>query len=172
MRPCSSRWCRDWRSGGTRRHPGRQRRRQRDDATEFLQQTMLRRAIIIPVGVGQPLSFAWAFGTMQESHQWPDAIVEHLQVVGDVIAGALRQRRNDDNPLPLRPAAASLASTPRGFNEIVGESLALRAALARLEEVANTGVRCCCWGKREPARSCSLERFMRADLAAMRSWSA
>jgi len=86
----------------------------------------------------------WAFGTERADPDWSDTLVEHLQLLGDIVAGALQRRARKERPSPTampsvmasaRPQPLSMSRRP---SDIVGDSPALRAALNRLDEVAST----------------------------------
>ncbi len=115
------------------------------------QQGRVRSAAIIPLGVGTRPTCAWAFGTLHEGHVWPEPVIEHLQLLGDIVWGALLRRRERElgegraHPPTLMARARATAHpvhtivpSPRGIEGIIGESPALQMALSRLEEVANT----------------------------------
>jgi transcriptional regulator with GAF, ATPase, and Fis domain len=121
------------------------------DARAHLRETSVHSAVIIPTGVEDDPKWAWVLGTVREDWVCSEAVIEHLQVLGDVVSGVLQRRRpepevaerdDDGTRLPLRGRAAppirSVFPTNRGFEEIIGQSRALRAALATLEEVVHT----------------------------------
>jgi formate hydrogenlyase transcriptional activator len=75
--------------------------------------------------------------------------MEHLQMLGDIVSTGLQSRQESELPepaeaarLPLKARAAapikSVFSGNRGFEEIIGDSPALQAALNRLKEVVNS----------------------------------
>jgi len=124
------------------------------EAAEYLRQTPLASVAVIPMGSGRTPVWAWVFGTTRQDHVWPEAVVEHLQVLGEIAAGALqgRQRQSElvapralpvtyparERETSLAPAPTPTAAVSHGFDEIIGDSPSLRTALGRLEEVANT----------------------------------
>lgn len=112
------------------------------DAKAFLRRTPIRSAAVVPTGLGGAPSYAWAFGAVREDHEWPEPLIEHLQVLGEIVAGAMRASRQPlqsvSRPIPARFTSSSVVHSPRGFDDIVGDSPALRAALNRVEEVAST----------------------------------
>ncbi len=122
-----------------------------EEASAYLRATPVRSAVVVPVGVGPWPTWAWVFGGAQEGEVWTDPVVEHLQVLGDIVASVLHRCRKaqeisesaPDSNAPT-PRARTMGPTrnpflaKRGFEEIVGESLAIRRALATLEEVVNT----------------------------------
>jgi transcriptional regulator with GAF, ATPase, and Fis domain len=127
---------------GNRRHA---------DARALLRRTSIRSAAIVTVGEPHRPTCAWGFGTLHEGDVWTESIVDHLQMLGEVVASALQRRRlgravshHRIGTAPFegstRVALAGDHSVPsfRGVEEIIGESPALRVALSRMEEVALT----------------------------------
>jgi transcriptional regulator with GAF, ATPase, and Fis domain len=119
------------------------------EAGAYLRRTPVRTAIVIPTGMGARPTWAWVLGVFDEGHVWVDQATEHLQLLGDLVAGVL-QRYRLERPAVDAGAPALLnmrpypAPTPRivnparpQFDEIIGESPSLRAALDMLEEVVN-----------------------------------
>ena len=124
-----------------------------DDA---LSRITVRSAVIVRLvvpGLDGLWSCALLAGLMSESRGWPDVVVERLRTITGVIASALSRRRAEQvlhdshveiarlrSRLGERPDAAPV--TPRtsivGFEDIVGNSAALRTALGLLQEVADT----------------------------------
>jgi transcriptional regulator with GAF, ATPase, and Fis domain len=91
------------------------------------------------------------FGAFSGAYQWPEAAIEHLQTVGALVWNALLGSRRDSAigdaaskiaQMPIRtrlaPPVRSTVSPSLDFNEIIGESAALHAALNSLEEVIET----------------------------------
>ena len=121
------------------------------DACAYLRRTMIRSAVIIPIGVGDTPMWAWVLGAVSDGRVWADAVIEHLQMLGDIVAGGLHHREDSEmmpetdesqSRLPAKartPATVkSIFPANRGFEEIIGESPALHAALARLKEVVQS----------------------------------
>jgi transcriptional regulator with GAF, ATPase, and Fis domain len=118
----------------------------------YLRRTMVRALVVVPVGVDGWRRWAWALGSNQEDHAWPETVIEHLQVLGDHVSSVLPrvQARLDglgdgdadaEAPVPIVPRprpVKSGAAANRRFEEIVGQSRALQSALAALEEVVDT----------------------------------
>jgi transcriptional regulator with GAF, ATPase, and Fis domain len=88
-------------------------------------------------------------GAVSDGHTWAEAVMEHLQMLGDIVSTGLQSRQEPENPetaeaarLPVKARAAapikSVFPGNRGFEEIIGESPALQAALNRLKEVVNS----------------------------------
>jgi formate hydrogenlyase transcriptional activator len=119
------------------------------DACAYLRRTMIRSAVIIPFGVGETPQWAWVLGAVSDGHTWAEAVMEHLQMLGDIVSTGLQSRQESETPeaveaarLPVKARAAapikSVFPGNRGFDEIIGESPALQAALNRLKEVVNS----------------------------------
>jgi transcriptional regulator with GAF, ATPase, and Fis domain len=119
-------------------------------AVASLRRTLVRSAIIVPTGVAEMPRWAWVLGATDDAHPWSEAVVEHLQVLGDIASETLERLPVEPEiegtsalgrlPLRARPAppTRAVAGSNRGFEEIIGESRALQAALANLEEVVHT----------------------------------
>jgi len=118
------------------------------EARTHLTQTPVRSAAIVPIGTGKARGAVLILGSVDEHCVWSEMVLEHMQMVGDIISGALAARRKDPQVL-MRPSVAPAlvvreASSVRGngashgFEEIIGTSPSLKAALSKLEEVANT----------------------------------
>jgi formate hydrogenlyase transcriptional activator len=120
-------------------------------ARAFLERTPLRSAVVVPVGPAESDPRVMAFGSIHESYDWTEPLIEHLQVLGGIVGGALQNRavaeRSQSDPANIRrPAymakaqlgAGEQTSLSHGLEGIVGNSPPLRAALGRLEEVAKT----------------------------------
>jgi transcriptional regulator with GAF, ATPase, and Fis domain len=106
-------------------------------ARTFLRRAGLRSAVIVPAGLGERLRCVWMVG-VRRKEEWSEPVIDHLGVLGDIVAAALGRRgtcvvRN-------HPPASACPPVPalRRSDDIVGDSSALRAALSRMEEVANT----------------------------------
>jgi formate hydrogenlyase transcriptional activator len=122
------------------------------EAKAYLRRTLVRSAVVIPIGVGGEPTWVWVFGSMHDGHAWSDAVIEHLQALGDHVSDVLQRRHSEHDadgpdasaaPRPSvrpRPAPAPRAvfSANRRFEEIIGQSRALQASLAMLEEVVDT----------------------------------
>src|SRR5215471_16268476 len=123
---------------------------------EAVSRLTLRSAVIVRLvvpGLDGLWSCALLAGVMNGPRRWAEPIVDRLRVVAGVVASALARRRVEQglhdshveiarlrSRLGDRPDASVL--TPRtsivGFEDIVGNSSALRTALGLLQEVAET----------------------------------
>ncbi len=111
----------------------------------------VRSAVVVRATIAGAPGLALALGSARDSRAWPPAVVETIHLVAEIVASAVRRRqldfalRNSEQEVQrLRTAAEQETFTfddgadlPE-FEGIVGKSEALRAALARLHEVAPT----------------------------------
>jgi transcriptional regulator with GAF, ATPase, and Fis domain len=123
---------------------------------EALSRITLRSAVVVRLVV-PALDGLWSCallaGMMNESRGWPDAVVERLRTVAGAAASALARRRVEqvlhDSHVEIARLRSRLGEhtesailAPRtsivGFEDIVGNSSALRTALGLLQEVAET----------------------------------
>jgi len=103
------------------------------------------------------LTCLFVVGLVSGHRQWPAVVVERVRLVAGVLAAALARRRgqqvlqqsqmeiarlraqlDDDEASPSEAAPRAPIAPIAGFDEIVGNSLALRTALGLLQEVAST----------------------------------
>jgi formate hydrogenlyase transcriptional activator len=123
---------------------------------ESLPRMTLRSAMVVRLvvpGLDGMWSCALAAGLMNETRSWPDEMVERLRTVAGVVAAALARRRVEqvlhDTHVEIARLRARLGERPEsavvaprtaivGFEDIVGNSTALRTALGLLQEVAET----------------------------------
>jgi formate hydrogenlyase transcriptional activator len=129
------------------------------DVVAYLREAGVGVALFVPILASQRVSAVWVFGAFSGAYEWPETVIEHLQTVGALVWSALVASRREPSAaaaasdavqkiaqMPLRgrpaPPLRSVFPTSHGFTEIVGESAALRTALAALEEVvdADSGV--------------------------------
>src|SRR5262249_43914410 len=126
-----------------------------DDAVPRISMTS---AVVIRVTIPgiDGVTCLFAVGLVSGHRHWPAPVVERVRLVAGVLASALARRRGQQqlqqNQMEIArlraqldeddEAAPSEAVAPRapiaGFDEIVGNSLALRTALGLLQEVAST----------------------------------
>ncbi len=112
----------------------------------------VRSVALFPILAGERLLGALSFGTSRVEQRWPEPLVDRLRLIGEVFAAALLRREHEGT---LRATLAEVetlrerlqveheylreqALGPEGFEEIVGESPALRNVLFQAEQVAPT----------------------------------
>jgi transcriptional regulator with GAF, ATPase, and Fis domain len=107
---------------------------------------------LLPVMAGGRLLSVLSFATARSTPSWPSAMVDRLRLIAEILGGAflrldheLKQRANLAEAETLRERLqaenAYLREGPlvaEGFDDIVGESPALRAVLFMVEQVAPT----------------------------------
>jgi formate hydrogenlyase transcriptional activator len=121
------------------------------EASAYLRKTLIRSVAIIPVGLEDTPTWAWILGSAQEGGFWTESVIEHLQVVGDIVSSPLNRRmglleaaeikRSRDHAIVKERPAPLVKHVPlvhHEFEEIIGQSPSLLAALARLREVVNS----------------------------------
>lgn len=108
--------------------------------------------LIVPVTVAGRYTCALSVATLRDYRHWPPAIVETTQLVAEMLGGAVHRRQQEQ---ALERAAADVTrlnaqldsehvyfqeeiATLHEFDEIIGDSPALRSALARVQDVAAT----------------------------------
>jgi len=110
----------------------------------------LKSAVVVPVTIPDALRCALAVAVVHGYRSWPEIIVERLRLVAEILTTAwhrhtqelaLRQSRSELARLATRldRDTHETAKPPKvvpSFEEIVGDSRALHAALERLQEVA------------------------------------
>jgi len=112
----------------------------------------VRSVALVPIVAGDQLLGAFSFGTTLRERSWPQPLVERLSLIGQVFAGALLRREQEGK---LRGTLTELEAlrarlqleneylrertfSGEGFEDIVGESPALRRVLFQAEQVAAT----------------------------------
>jgi formate hydrogenlyase transcriptional activator len=112
----------------------------------------MRSNLTIPAFIGGELVCALAVGSFRHARDWPDPLVERVRLIAQIIAAALLRRRQE---LALRASLAEIErlnrqlqaenvylheelKTSQHFDEIVGNSAALRLVLERVAQVAPT----------------------------------
>ena len=105
---------------------------------------------LFPIVAGDQLLGGVSFGTTLRELQWPQLVVDRLELICEVFAGALLRREHERK---LHAALAEVetlrerlqseneylragAPSAEGFEDIVGESPALRSVLFQVEHVA------------------------------------
>jgi formate hydrogenlyase transcriptional activator len=120
--------------------PGAERER------EYVRRVGLRSNLTIPIVVGGRATCCLAIGSFRRQITWHSDVIERLTLAGEILAAALdRSRREqkidvlyalvEEEKLYLQEEIKA----DHDFENIVGSSLALRAALSRVERVAPTG---------------------------------
>jgi len=112
----------------------------------------VRSVAVFPIVAGDRLLGAFSFGATQKERPWPRPLVERIRLISEIFAAALLRREHEAR---LREALGELEMLrerlqlendylrqrsvhAEGFEDIVGESGALRSALFRVEQVAPT----------------------------------
>src|SRR5262249_59660357 len=88
----------------------------------------------------------WIFGAGPDEHVWRESVIEHLQMLGDVVSGALQSRRREPRDAAAAALPINVARLPNrgrtappirnafasnlGIADIVGASPPLLAAVA------------------------------------------
>jgi transcriptional regulator with GAF, ATPase, and Fis domain len=100
-----------------------------------------------PVSTGRRI-FNLAVGTRRDRQEWPPAVVSQLQLLADLMGLAIRcgqqlreragRRSEDLQPTSGPDGIGPIAVEDAEFEDIIGDSPALRVAIARVQEVAAT----------------------------------
>jgi transcriptional regulator with GAF, ATPase, and Fis domain len=108
--------------------------------------------LVVPASAGGRVICALVVEAGPSLRRWPDPVIERLQLVGDIMAGAVQRGRHErmlrSNVTVIEQLNARLQAdnvylkeeikTYHDFDDIVGESSTLRLALSRLSQVAPT----------------------------------
>jgi transcriptional regulator with GAF, ATPase, and Fis domain len=106
--------------------------------------------VIVPAGLRPNLAWTWVLGTVDAGPRWPRPVIDHLQMLGGVVAGLLERVRatfgRAERSAPVTPQPIARRGTPsqqplplnRQGPEIIGQSPALQTALRMMEEVSDT----------------------------------
>jgi transcriptional regulator with GAF, ATPase, and Fis domain len=124
-----------------------------DEMRTFLRQGGVGVALFVPLAAARRTVGWWVFGACADDHVWRESVIEHLEMLADVVSGALQSRRREPREtvaaavpisvarLPIRGRAAppirNAFASNVGIADIVGDSPALLAAMAALDEVAD-----------------------------------
>jgi len=123
----------------------------------FLRQGGVGAALLVPLAAARSTVGWWVFGVADGSHVWREPVIEHLQMLADVVSGALQSRHREPREavavaaigavpisvarLPNRarpaPPIRNAFASNLGIADIVGDSPALLAAMAALDEVVD-----------------------------------
>ncbi len=134
----------------------------------FVKRALLKSHLALPVAVGGQVVCSLTASSYRGFRTWTEPVIQRLRHVAEIMAWALYR---DRQAASLREARAELARLTgrigsenkylreeiddlHGFHEIVGESAALRASLARVSEVAPTDASVLLLGDTGPARNC------------------
>ena len=112
----------------------------------------LRSLVSLPLVSDGQIKGAMTLASLRHEQAWPPDVVERLQVCADVVASALARSRSEaalqtalseNETLRQQLEAENLylreeVEEAGDFGEIVGQSAAIRAALQKAEQVANT----------------------------------
>ncbi len=118
----------------------------------FMTEHPTKSAVLLPIAIAGQRVCALGVGTVHEYRTWAAPVVESLQFIASILAAVLHRRRQER---ALRRSQAEVArlsaqlesenvylqeeiKSLHGFDEIIGDSAAMRAALARVQEVAAT----------------------------------
>src|SRR3954468_10499226 len=118
------------------------------DLAAYLREAGVGVALVVPIWNGTRVSAVWLFGAFSAAYEWPEPVIEHLQTLGALVwTGAAGSRRDvaavetsarvaqmPDRLRPAPPVRSVTPSAPNSFGDIIGESAALKNALALLEE--------------------------------------
>ena len=108
--------------------------------------------LVVPASAGSRVICALLIEAGPSLRRWPTALVERLQLLADILAGAVQRGRHEralrSNVTVIEQLNARLEAdnvylkeeikTYHDFDDIVGESTSLRTALSRLSQVAPT----------------------------------
>ena len=117
---------------------------------QFAEKIGLKSNLTLPLSVGGRLVSVIATGSFSEPRPWSPEVVERVRLVGQILASAVDRKQRDlalqkslgeIRALKDQLAAENVAlreelASPHGFEEIVGESAALKRILARVAQVA------------------------------------
>jgi formate hydrogenlyase transcriptional activator len=123
-----------------------------DHERSYVRDVGIKSNLTIPVSIGGRLVCALAVGSFRQAREWPDPLVERVRLIGQMIAAALLRGRQE---LALRASVSEIErlngqlqaenvylheelKSSHHFDEIVGNSEALRLVLGRVEQVAPT----------------------------------
>jgi transcriptional regulator with GAF, ATPase, and Fis domain len=118
----------------------------------FAERVGLKSNLTIPLSVGGRLVSVIATGSFAGPRDWSPEVIERVRIVGGVLASAVDRKNRDlelkrslDEVRVLRDQLAAEndllrqeLSASHGFQEIVGESPALKRTLSRISQVAPT----------------------------------
>src|SRR5215467_1872032 len=110
-------------------------------------------ALFVPLAASRRTVGWWIFGAGADEHVWREPVIEHVQMLADVVSGALQSRRREPREAAAAAVPISVARLPNrgriappirnafasnlGIADIVGDSPSLLAAMAALDEVVD-----------------------------------
>ena len=121
---------------------------------EYSARLGMRAVITLPLAVGGKIQCVISTGDFTRPREWTPIDVNRLRIIGEILAGAYNRKRRDVDLLAhveeihalrdrLQEENVSLreeVKSTHDFEEIVGQSRAIRLVLARLSLAAPTGV--------------------------------
>jgi transcriptional regulator with GAF, ATPase, and Fis domain len=119
---------------------------------QTLRELHIKSVAIFPIVAGDQFLGSFTFGTTLVERSWPQPLVDRMRLIAEVFAGALLRLEHERT---LRAALAEVTALRErlaaeneylrerafdadGFEDIVGESPALRSVLFQAEQVAHT----------------------------------
>jgi len=121
------------------------------DIIERLQLMSVRSVVMIPTTIAGRRTTVWVIGAYRGLTVRSEALIERLRLLAQILASALYRRRQEHTlrqsradlirltaQLEIESAQVEDQQPLQGFDEIIGNSPALRTALAQLREVAAT----------------------------------
>jgi formate hydrogenlyase transcriptional activator len=119
---------------------------------ETWRQNGVKSAAVFPIVTGDQFLGAFSFATTRVNRSWPQPIVERMSLIGAILAAALLRREHERRLHATLAQVTALreqlqvenkylrerAFATEGFEDIVGESPALRSILFQVEQVAPT----------------------------------
>ena len=119
---------------------------------EYILRTGIKATLLIPVNVAGRRTCALAVGSFRSERAWPPEVIDRLRFVAEILGAALHRRRQEralvrsideiaELNRQLKSGEEYLKEEIRelhGFDEIIGDSPALREALTQVQEVAAT----------------------------------
>jgi formate hydrogenlyase transcriptional activator len=106
-------------------------------------------AIAIPVAARGRRNYTLALEAVRAPRPWPEATIDRVRFLGEMLAGAMHRLNQESAPRAgtvklhlasggVRDPGPRVNASANGFDDIVGNSVPLQAALTRLGQVAPT----------------------------------
>jgi transcriptional regulator with GAF, ATPase, and Fis domain len=119
---------------------------------EYAARVPIKSVLAVPVSVGGRWTCAISVGSFRRSRRWQPSTVSGLRFIAEILAAALHRRRQDQSLESSRAEVTRLRRefepensylreeirSIHGFNEIIGDSPPLAAAVSQVHEVAAT----------------------------------